>query len=554
MAECPDTARRRFLKHSAFVTLALGAWPCTVLAQEPERDQKPAVTFQPDVELEMTARPAKVSILPGRETEVLRYEVSLMRGPPGTVTEMPGTHLAPILRLQRGQRVRVRFRNGLPDEDQIVHWHGLHVPEVADGHPRYAVGPQGTYLYEFEVRNRAGTYLYHSHTDGLTGPQVYRGLAGLIIVSDEEERSLGLPSGAEDIPVIIQDRRFDQDNQLVYLRHHMEGHFGFLGDRILVNGRPDFVLSAETRPYRLRLVNMSNSRIYKLAWKDGTPLTAIATDGGLLAEPVQRPYLTLGPTERADIWADFSGRAIGSEVTMISLPFYADPAGMMMHHMGGMGGPGGMRHGGGMGMGMRGGGTFEEEGGPDIEQEEDGTNAFPIFRVRIDRSTQGNAQKLPPTLVPFPRYRPEEAANWKDTRVIELSFLHDRGFLNRRSFETAAAAPEERIPLDSLQLIEFVNPPGRGHGMMAAMPHPMHIHGQQFQILRRESLPGYDKDHAELAAGFIDEGLKDTVLVLPGQRVTIMKRFDKFPGLFLYHCHNLEHEDRGMMRNFLVFA
>lgn len=136
MAECPDTARPRFLKRSAFATLVLGTRPYAVLAQEPEEDQKPVVTFQPVVELEMTAQPTKVSILPGMETEVLRYEVSLMRGPPGTVTEMPGTRLAPILRLQRGQRVTVRFLNGLPDEDQIVHWHGLHVPEIADGHPR----------------------------------------------------------------------------------------------------------------------------------------------------------------------------------------------------------------------------------------------------------------------------------------------------------------------------------------------------------------------------------------------------------------------------------
>ena len=75
-----------------------------------------------------------------------------------------------------------------------------------DGHPRYVI-PQGqSYLYEFEVRNRAGTYWYHPHPHGRTGPQVYRGLAGLFLVSDEEERAVGLPDGEHDVPLVIQDQ------------------------------------------------------------------------------------------------------------------------------------------------------------------------------------------------------------------------------------------------------------------------------------------------------------------------------------------------------------
>jgi FtsP/CotA-like multicopper oxidase with cupredoxin domain len=151
----------------------------------------------------------------------------------------------------------VRLCNELIGEDQIVHRHGLHMPEVADGHPRYAVEPGGRYLYEFEVRDCAGTYFYHSHTNMLMGPQVYRGLAGLLLVGDEEERAPGLPSGAQDVPILIQDRSFDAENQLVFLRHHMEAHYGFQGGRIFVNGRPDFVLPAEARPYRLRLAKFA---------------------------------------------------------------------------------------------------------------------------------------------------------------------------------------------------------------------------------------------------------------------------------------------------------
>jgi FtsP/CotA-like multicopper oxidase with cupredoxin domain len=98
---------------------------------------------------------------------------------------------------------------------------------------------------------------------------VYRGLAGLFIVSDDEEKAAGLPSGPYDIPLVIQDRVFDADNQLVYSSGNMwEQMDGFLGDRILVNGKPDFILPVATRAYRLRILNGSNSRIYKLAWQN----------------------------------------------------------------------------------------------------------------------------------------------------------------------------------------------------------------------------------------------------------------------------------------------
>ena len=206
-----------------------------------------------------------------------------------------------------------------------------------DGHPRYAVAQGQSYLYEFKVTNRAGTYWYHPHPHGRTGPQVYGGLAGLFLVSDEEELAAGLPENLYDIPLVIQDRTFDVDNQLVYLsRNRMARMTGFLGDRILVNGKPDFSLPVSTTAYRLRLLNGSNSRIYKLAWQDEQPLPIIATDGGLLEKPVQRRYVFLAPGERIELWADFSDSPLGFETGLVSLPF--DPGasgrGMMM-------GPGG---------------------------------------------------------------------------------------------------------------------------------------------------------------------------------------------------------------------
>ena len=156
-----------------------------------------------------------------------------------------------------------------------------------------------------------------------TGPQAYYGLAGLFIVTDEEEQSADLPSGDYDLPLVLQDRTFDADNQLVYASGGMmDNMMGFLGNQMVVNGRVDQTLSVATRPYRLRLLNGSNSRIYKLAWSDNTPITVIATDGGLLAQPVERPYVMLAPGQRLELWVDFGRYSLGSEPILQSLPFF----------------------------------------------------------------------------------------------------------------------------------------------------------------------------------------------------------------------------------------
>lgn len=88
-------------------------------------------------------------------------------------------------------------------------------------------------------------------------------------------------------------------------------------------------------------------------------------------------------------------------------------------------------------------------------------------------------------------------------------------------------------------------------GMMMAMPHPIHLHGQQFQILSRQQNKPSDS-YDSVKEGFINSGWKDTVLTMAGETIEIIKPFEHYSGLFLYHCHNLEHEDLGMMRNFHV--
>ncbi|MGE3510376.1 MAG: multicopper oxidase family protein, partial [Vicinamibacterales bacterium] len=302
--------RRDFLTQVGTGLAGVAAWSRGVFGQT-----------TPDVELELRASTSALPVLTGPPSRVWRYEATLLKGPADSVQPVSGSYLGPTLRFQKGWRVRIHFINNLP-EPSIVHWHGLDVPTDADGHPRLAVASGRRYVYEFEVVNRAGTYWYHPHPHMRTAHQVYQGLAGLIVVTDAEEAALKLPTGPHELFCVIQDRQFDGQNQLVYLDGmRMEAMNGFLGDRVLVNGRPPMPLSLATRPYRLRLMNGSNSRVYKLAWEPPMPMTVIGTDGGLLETAVQRRYLTLAPGERVDTILDLSAVAVGTRLTMRSVAF-----------------------------------------------------------------------------------------------------------------------------------------------------------------------------------------------------------------------------------------
>ncbi|MGH8672747.1 MAG: multicopper oxidase family protein, partial [Burkholderiales bacterium] len=401
--------RREFLRRAG-ATSAMLLTPPFALLPAAARTAHAGASPAPDVEISLTATKGEAPLLSGRTTRVWTYRGKVVKGDAASVQPISDSYLGPIIRVRKGQRVRLRFENGL-DEASNIHWHGLHVPEDMDGHPRHAVAAGKRYVYEFEIRDRAGTYWFHPHPHGRTGRQIYFGLAGLFLVSDEEERAAQLPSGEYDLPLILQDRSFDEANRLVFLsdeqaRHGTKGGgmmgggmmgggmmgggmmvggmmggdmmgsgmmdmmtrmMGFLGDRILVNGRPDATLSVATRPYRLRLLNASNARIFKLAWDDGSPLTVIGTDGGLLEAPVQRTYVTLAPGDRLEIWADFSRHAVGTELTMRSLAFAGDMA------------MGGSMMGGGM-MGMMMGNQKLPNGA-----------AFPVFKVRVARKEKAPA-------------------------------------------------------------------------------------------------------------------------------------------------------------------
>jgi FtsP/CotA-like multicopper oxidase with cupredoxin domain len=554
-------SRRHFIKQSSIGLLALASLPQWLTAAETMhgmpmvQPRKASVNFKPDVELELYCQNAEAQVLVGRKTRVQQYTAKLLHGPEHSVTEISGSYLGPIIRLQKGQKVRIYLRNRL-DEDTITHWHGLHVPAEVDGHPMYAIGSGQTFVYEFEVANRACMAIYHPHPHEATAKQVYQGLAGAIIVNDEIEAALGLPTGEFEIPIVIQDRLFDGQNQLIYAPNMHSNMFGFYGNRILVNGHPELQLDVATRAYRLRFLNGSTARIYKLAWDDGTPITVLGVDGGLLEQPEHKPYVMLAPGERLDVWADFSNRTLGSELVMRSLPF----SGVLPH----------------MGMGMMGHHGFGLPVGSD----------YAIFTARIAKKVS-DSPKLPIQLAKISRYGIDETHNPNKAVPITISEGHMAMLLNGRPYAYKDIQDRERIPLNTIQLMEISHEHGGGHGMMGmggmgegggmgmgrmgmggmqhggmgggmgmggmmAMAHPIHLHGQPFQIVSRSIDSSRESDYATVNQGFINSGLKDTALVMPGETVRIIKPFQDFKGLFMFHCHNLEHEDMGMMREFLV--
>ena len=494
-----------------------------------------------DLVLRLVAAPATMAMRSGPETRGLRYSGEVLRGRPDAIRASPG-NLGPTLELRRGERVRIEVVNRIGNPT-VVHWHGMIVHDTADGHPHQVVRSGESYTIQFTVRNPAGTYLYHPHPHELTGRQTYYGLAGLIIVREPAERDMGLPQPEHELPLVLQDRRFGDRNQLVFRRMMMDDMSGVLGDRVLVNGIDDAAFKVAPRIYRLRVANVSNARVYKLAWSDGRPLRVIGSDGGLFsrAEGIQeRPYVTLFPFERVELLEDFGARRDGVEIGLVSRGFSGmdDMMGSMMGQgneggrrcgmggmMGGMMGSG-MMGGGMMGGGMMGGGMMGPSQGAELH----------VARFTV---SPGSRTRAAPLKLPEEEPRVREG---KHELRTQLAFRHMRGFLNDRRFDTnnmKAVAYDERLPVGEASVWTFSND---GGGM--SMPHPMHIHGVRFRVIERSAgaVP------ADLRDGMLQTGFKDTFAIFPDERVRVLVA-PAIPGLFMYHCHNLEHEDGGMMRN-----
>ncbi|MBB3726597.1 multicopper oxidase family protein [Nonomuraea dietziae] len=466
---------------------------------------KPVSTSGGADRYEITQREASAEILPGVRTPLWTYE---------------GAFPAPTIEARRGRPVTVTHRNELP-VPTVVHLHGGRTPAASDGYPTDLVLPGGwqeatphtghgsaqgahgmhdpravvtrlTRDYTFPLDQRPTLLWYHDHRMDFTAPAIWRGLAGLQIVRDDAEDSLGLPAGPRELPLMITDRAFAADGSLDYpsldptLRERpgvREPYLaGVLGDVILVNGAPWPVHEVDAARYRLRILNASNARHYELeaVSDDGRrlDLVQIGADQGLLAAPVTHRLLPIAPAERYDVIVDFSGVPVGGLVRMVNR----------------------------LGSGR--------------------TREVMAFRV-ARKATDGS--RIPRTLsTDLPAWRRSDAV-----RVREFAFrvgqMHGgHGWLiGGLPFDPARA--DVTTHLDDVEIWRLV----------ADVHHPVHLHLVGFRVLSRSGRPPLPHD----------AGLKDTVSLRPGEGVEIITRFDGYRGRYLFHCHNAEHEDMAMMAN-----
>ena len=435
----------------------------------------------------------------------------------------------PTLVLQRGEQARLTLVNTLA-EPTIVHWHGLAVDTRNDGNGSILVPPGGRYEYDFPVSNRGGMYWYHPHPHGLTAAQTYRGLYGLILIEDDDERALraalDLTPGTTEVPLVLQDRRAGAD----YAPTPEDLMHGFLGDELFVNGTHCPYFDVATRLYRFRILNAANARTLSLAFRTAAgmrlPFTLIGNDGGLLKAPVDCKQAFLATAERIDVLVDLRHAAVGDTVRLETLAF--DP----MHAEGAMTAP--VDHA-AMGHPMPAGpaaGTHQHAG----TWPEGAPRALLDLRVRTRLAYD---RRIPDRLSTLAAIDTTSASE----RPFRLGFAKGRWRINDRVFEMGVSPIEVARGTVETWLIRNYH---------TSMPHAMHLHGFHFEVLSRETSPDAVAALAVDPQGRLatDLGRKDTVLVWPGESVRIAIDFTHpFPGpqTYMFHCHNLEHEDGGMM-------
>jgi FtsP/CotA-like multicopper oxidase with cupredoxin domain len=397
-----------------------------------------------------------------------------------------GDYLGPTIRLRRGQSVTVRVDNDLPDAT-TVHWHGATIPAEADGGPHQRIEPGGTWEARFTVDQPAATLWYHPHLMGTTAEQVYRGLAGLLVVEDGRGPALPDEYGRNDIPLILQERRFDRSGALSYRPLPPDLMHGYFGNALLVNGAIHPYVEVRDELIRLRILNGSNSTVLNLRFRGDPEVHQIAGDGGLLPKPVRKTSFVLSPGERVEVLLDVRGL----EGTRVYL-----------------------------------------------DGETNGGAAYEALELRIGRQLRAS-QQVPPRLVTLPAVAESEAVR---TREFLMSTMGPGGRLTINGKTMDLSRIDERVEANTAEIWEIRNGGMMMRGGMMNVPHNFHVHGVQFRILEINGEP--PPEHLS--------GWKDTVLLWPRDRVRIFVPFEGDPGIYMYHCHLLEHEDAGMMGQFRV--
>lgn len=496
-----------------------GAGPVT---PEPVSFDQPLVV--PDrvrgARVTLAMRQARVRMLPtGPRTRMWTYGGSY----PGPTIVRPG-----------GRETSVRFVHRLPRKAgaMTVHLHGDHHASEHDGQPTtQLVRPGQSRTYEYPLTygglpEPSSFFFYHDHRMDRTARNNWRGLQGMFVVEDEDERRLRLrlPSGRRDVPLMVSDRSFRADNSLTNpfaggIR--MVGHDGAMawvgpkappddatvGTHVLVNGRYAPYLPVSATRYRLRLLNASHFSAYSFGFSDGRPLVQVGTGNGLLPRPVVRDRVLLGPAQRADVVVDFHG-ATGRNLVLDSVPA---PLG---------------------------------ESGDDARQA-----VVMQFRVGAEeRDTSRVPAQLPsPDLVRAPA---RVSKRW----TFDLGGAHpDAGHggghgaghggggnrprgtfwsVNGHAFDPTRV--DHRPRLGTTERWRLRN--------TSDMTHYVHIHAEQWRTVRRNGKPPPPWER----------GLEDTWRLEPGEVVDVAARFEDYTGPFMIHCHMLDHEDHGMMARFDV--
>jgi blue copper oxidase len=427
----------------------------------------------------------------GRKVFDLRLQQGtseLLAGKPTQTWGANGTYLGPTIRATLGDQVAMQVTNRLP-EPTTIHWHGMHLPAAADGGPHQPIPPGSTWSPSWRIDQPAATLWYHPHPHGATEDHVYRGVAGLFLLDDPEAGALPLPHryGVDDIPVILQDKRFTAGGVLDFGQSPFSP-IGRLGEQILINGTHDPHLTIGHQRVRLRLLNASTARVYHLGFADDRPFELIGTDGGLLERPQPTTRVPLSPGERAEIIATFRP---GERVVLRSFP-------------------------------------------PDL-----GLDGFQGRFAGADDSFDLLQLRAGPRLTPSPpvpdrlvRHQQLDQAEVATTRRLELN-----GSSRINDLRMDLGRIDQTVTVDTTEVWEVANRSGN--------PHNFHVHGVQFKVS--------EQDGAEPAPALA--GWKDSVFIPPGGTVRLLVQLPGYADAavpYMFHCHLLQHEDNGMMGQFVV--
>lgn len=423
-------------------------------------------------------------------------------------------YLGPVLRVRKGQSVPFDVVNGI-DEAVALHWHGLHIPGDVDGGPHQEIAPGQHWQPYVPITQRASMNWFHAHTHGRTAQQTYHGLAGVMLVEDDESLSADLPQtyGVDDLTIVLQDKSFDSHGRMDYTLTGEVFEDGFTGDTLVLNGAiAPLQHQVPQGLVRLRLLNACNARFLTVSLAQG-PVTVIASDGGFLNAPVQADSITMSPGERYEILLDMKSVSENSLVVGFDQDGDGDFVGFVTTLFGG--------------------------------EQVQGQLAL---RLVTDATLPAMDASMPTALANIPVADSRQARRYREFH-LNMNAGEDLAVLaaNWGNFcGNAEAMAINNRPMNMSQINEVVKRSEPEIWRIAAddMLHPFHVHGCSFRILRQNGSvpPAY-------AAGW-----KDMVHVEEGWS-EILVQFDHVAladAPYMYHCHILEHEDCGMMGQFTV--